>query len=97
MLIIEGDLGRISKALRIVRGDVVFYSEHSSRMKRRNAFVVTTDPSDTGINLAAVQYFILHHATNKCLAVIRPLQIHIEYTILSELRRETPKRESDPC
>lgn len=44
--------------------------------KKGIAFVVTTDPSDTVINLAAVQYFLLHHATNKCLAVIRPLQIH---------------------
>lgn len=74
LLITEGDFGRISKALRIVRGDVVFYSEHYSRMKKRIAFVVTTDPSDTGINLAAVQYFIRHHATNKCLAVIRPFR-----------------------
>lgn len=76
LLDIEHDLGRLSKALRIVRGDVVFYSEHYSRMKKRIAYVVTTDPAASGINLAAVQYFILHHATNKCFAVIRPLRIH---------------------
>lgn len=54
MLIIDGDLGRILKVFWIVCGDVVFYSEYYSWMKKRIVFVVIIDFLDIGINFVVV-------------------------------------------
>lgn len=70
----EPEVGKVSKVLRVVNKDVIFYSEQYTRMKKRIGFIVLIE-HENGTGMASVQYYVYHHKSDQCVAVVRPLVI----------------------
>jgi hypothetical protein len=68
------DIGTVFKVLRIILNDQVIYSREYTRMESRISNVVVIK-TDTDTLTAAVQYFLLHEQTNKCIAVVKIIEL----------------------
>ncbi|KAJ8313372.1 hypothetical protein KUTeg_009076 [Tegillarca granosa] len=67
-------IGKISKVQRVIVNNDIFFSKEYKRMEKRIGNVVLTD-QDSGMAMAAIQYFIYHHETNTCVAVVKKVSI----------------------
>ncbi len=91
-------VGKLSKVLRIVKGEIVFFSEEYTRLSKRIAHIVVTNPQ-CSLGIVSVKYFILHHASAKCFAVVQKMPIEenplVHNTVSHLIRVGSPSACSD--
>lgn len=71
------NLGKVSKALRIVRDNCVFFSEEYTRMTKRIGYVVIVNIGQN-TEIGIIEYFIQHHDSNTCMAVLKLFEVDEE-------------------
>ena len=73
-------IGNVSKVGRIILYDKVFFSKYYTRMIKRIGNIVLLHNDDNEYSLdsviASVQYFLLHHNSNKCVAVVKNMKMN---------------------
>lgn len=69
----EAEVGCVSKALRIVHRDEIFFSKEYSRMRKRVAHTVLV--RDVDVAIGQIEYFLYHLASKTCFAVINKLDM----------------------
>ena len=66
-------LGRVSKAVRVILGENVYFGKGYTRMQKRVVHFSLIDDGDGGVCVGEVQYFLYHHASGLCYAVYKKL------------------------
>lgn len=69
----ETEMGKLSKAFRVVINDEIFFSKQYTRMSKRIAHTVLVQ--DEEIQVATIEYFIYHKNSTKCFALVSKLEM----------------------
>ena len=62
-------LGTCSKALRVVIGNITYFSKQYTRLSSRVGHIVLADLDNSGMGIVSVGFYLLHHDSNKCFCV----------------------------
>ena len=71
------DLGKVSRVLRVILKDTVFFSKDYTRMVKRLSYVAMVQ-SANACEFVEIQHFLLHHNSNTVVAVVKHIPISPE-------------------